>query len=162
MDMVLSMSDVHPRDRVACWHELANKAIVQHACRVSSPNSFDATIDHAQLGELGMMSIETRGLESVERSARNIAHGADDVFLLCVQIEGSATICQDGREAVIHPGDFALLDAQRPFVCRYQHRRQITIKIPHRSLKARLGSSSNLTARAVRHADGIGGLASEY
>ena len=162
MATLLSMSEIHPRDRVACWHELADKAIVQHASQITSPASFDATIDCARLGDLGIMSIESRGLQSVNRAARNIARSADNIFLLCVQIHGSATICQDGRETVIHPGDFALLDAQRPFVCRYQHRKQITIKIPHRSLKARLGSSSNLTARAVRGSSGIGGLATGY
>ena len=82
--------------------------------------------------------------------------------MLCLQLEGNATLSQDGRETVIHPGDFVLLDAQRPFICRYKHRRQITIKIPHRSLKARLASSSQLTAHAVRHHDSVGGLASGY
>jgi AraC-like DNA-binding protein len=162
MGTLLSMSEIHPRDRVACWHELADKAIVPHASQIASPASFDATIDCARLGDLGILSIESRGLQSVNRAARNIAHSADNIFLLCVQIYGSATICQDGRETVIHPGDFALLDAQRPYVCRYEHRKQITVKIPHRSLKARVGSSANLTARAVRGTDGIGGLATGY
>jgi AraC-like DNA-binding protein len=70
---------------------------------------------------------------------------------------------QDGREAIIHPGDFTLLDAQRPFTCRYPSQwKQIILKIPHRSLKVRLTSSSELTARAVRNNDGVGGLASGY
>jgi AraC family transcriptional activator of tynA and feaB len=162
MDKILTLSDIHPRDRVAYWHDLACKAFVQHECRVTTPSTFNATIDGVRLGELGLVSIESRGLECVERTADNIAHGDDDVFLLCVQLHGSATTCQDGRETVIYPGDFALLDAQRPYVCRYPHRKQITIKIPHRSLKARLASSSQLTAHPVRHGDSVGGLASGY
>jgi len=82
--------------------------------------------------------------------------------LLYLQLLGSATFIQDGRETVTHPGDLVLVDAQRPFTCRYEHRKQITIKIPHRSLKARLASSSQLTARAVRRTDGVGALASDY
>jgi len=162
MDKVLAMSDIHPRDRVAYWLEVARHAIVDHECRVKTPSAFDATMLRAPLGELSVMSIESLGLESVERTARGIAHGEDNVFLLYLQLMGSATLSQDGRETVIHPGDLALLDAQRPFVCRYEHRQQITIKIPHRSLKARLALSSQLTARAVRRTDGVGALASDY
>ncbi len=162
MDMVLRLADIHPRDRVAYWHDLACKAFVRHECRVTSSSALNATIDCVRLGELGLVNIESRGLERVDRTARNIAQGDDDIFMLCVQLHGSATICQDGRETVIYPGDFALLDAQRPYVCRYPHRKQITIKIPHRSLKARLASSSELTAHAVRHDDSLGGLTSGY
>jgi AraC family transcriptional regulator, positive regulator of tynA and feaB len=162
MDTVLSMSDIHPRDRIAYWLDVASLAIVDHKCRVNTPSAFDATVLRAPLGELSVMSIESLGLESVEHTPRGIAHGEDDVFLLYVQLTGSATFSQDGRETVAHPGDLVLLDAQRPFICRYKHRKQITIKIPHRSLKARLASSSQLTAHTVRRTLGVAGLTSDY
>ena len=98
----------------------------------------------------------------MEHTARSIAHGEDNVFLLYLQLAGSSAFSQDGRETVIHPGDLVLLDAQRPFICRYEHRKQITIKIPHRALKARLAPSSQLTARAVRRTSGVCALASDY
>ncbi len=162
MDQVLAMSDIHPRDRVAYWLDVVRHVIVDHECRVNAPSTFDATMLRAPLGELSVMSVESLGLESVEHTARSIARGEDDVFLLYLQLAGSATYTQDGRETVIHPGDLTLLDAQRPFSCRYSHRKQITIKIPHRALKARLASSSQLTARAVRRTDGVSALASDY
>jgi AraC-like DNA-binding protein len=162
MDKLVTLADIHPRDRVACWHDVACKAFVPHDCRVSSSSELSATIGCVRLGELGLVNIESRGLDCVERTAHNIAQGEDDIFMLCVQLHGSATLCQDGRETVLHPGDFALLDAQRPYVCRYPHRKQITIKIPHRALKARLAASSELTAHAVRQSDSVGGLASAY
>ena len=163
MDKVIAMSDIHPRDRVAYWRDVAGRALVDHECRVKTPGEFDATVLRAPLGELSVMSVESRGLESVEHTASTISHGEDNVFLLYVQVEGSSTFSQDGRETLIHPGDLVLLDAQRPFVCRYDHRKQITIKIPHRLLKARLPSSSQLTAHAVRHAaSGAGSFASDY
>ena len=96
-------------------------------------------MQHMALGDLGVVNIESLGLGFAEVTARTIANGEDDVFFLCLQLEGGATLSQDGREAVIEPGDFALLDAQRPYSCRYTANwRQIIIKIPHRSLKARL------------------------
>jgi AraC-like DNA-binding protein len=163
VDKVLAMSDIHPRDRLAYWYDVACKVFVKHECRVDRLSAFDATIHHAPLGELGIVSLDSLGLHFAEVTARNIANGEDDVFFLCLQIEGSATLGQDGREATIRPGDFVLLDAQRPYSCRYPaHWRQIIIKIPHRSLKARLAPSSELTACAVRRDQGVAGLASGY
>jgi AraC-like DNA-binding protein len=163
MDTVLALSDFHPRDRVAYWYDVACKVFVKHNCQVQQPSSFDVTMDHGALGDLGVASIETIGLTFAEVTKRTIAAGEDDVFFLCLQLSGTGTFNQDGRETTIRPGDFVLLDAQRPYTCNYAAAwKQIIIKIPHRSLKARLGASSELTAHAVRHADGIGGLASGY
>lgn len=162
MDTVLSMSGVHPRDRVAYWYDVACKAFVAHECKVSTPQSFDATLQNARLGDLGIVTVESRGLNRVERTSRCIANGDDDYFLLCLEARSTSVLIQDGREAVVYPGDFALLDAQRHYLCRYQDRRQTTIKIPHRALKARVGPTMQLTARAVRHTSGLGGLLSHH
>ena len=85
---------------------------------------------HAPLGDLGVVSIESLGLTFAEVTARTIAVG-EDVFFLCLQLSGAATFNQDGRETTILPGDFALLDAQRPYTCNYTADwKQIIIKIP--------------------------------
>jgi AraC-like DNA-binding protein len=162
MDTLLTLADIHPRDRVAYWHDLACKTIIKHDCRVTSPSKLNATIEGVQLGELGFVKLESRGLDRIERTARNIAHGDDDIFLLSVQLRGGATLSQDGRMTTLRPGDFALLDAQRPYVCRYPYRRQVMIRIPHRALKTRLAASSEVTTRAVRRGNGLGGLTSSY
>jgi AraC-like DNA-binding protein len=163
MEKVLAISDIHPRDRLAYWYDVACKVLVKHECRIARPSAFDATMLHAALGDLGVVNIESLGLRGGGRTARAIRNAEDDVFFLCLQLDGSATLSQDGREAVITPGDFTLLDAQRPFTWRYTaHWKQVIIKIPHRALKTRLATSSDLTAYAVRHNSGVGGLASGY
>jgi AraC family transcriptional activator of tynA and feaB len=163
MDKVLTLADIHPRDRLAYWYDVACKVFVDHECRVRTPSRFDVTMHHAALGDLGVVNIESLGLSFAEVTARSIAHGEDVVFFLCLQLSGTATFSQDGRETTILPGDFALLDAQRPYSCNYPRDwKQIIFKIPHRALKARLAASSELTAHAVRHGDSVGGLASGY
>ena len=162
MDTLLTLADIHPRDRVAYWHDLACKTIIKHDCRVPTSSRLDATIECMQVGELGFVKVESFGLDRIERTARHIAQGDDDIFLLCVQLRGGAALSQDGRETNLRPGDFALLDARRPYVCHYPYRKQVTIRIPHRALKARLAGSSELTAHGVPRSSGIGGLTSSY
>src|SRR4029079_17141348 len=148
---------------LAYWHDVACKVLVKHECRVEKLPAFDTTIHRAMLGDIGIIEVDSLGLNFAAVTKRNIANEADDVFLLGLQLGGSATLIQDGREATLQPGDFALLDAQRPYVSHYSARwRRLFLRIPRRALKARLAPSSQLTARAIRHTSGIGGLVSEY
>jgi len=163
MDKILAMSELHPRDRLAYWHDVANKVFVKHECRVEKLPTFDATIHTATLGELGIVEVDSHGLSYAAVNERDIRNDEDDVFILGLQLTGSATVVQDGREATLQPGDFTLLDAQRPFFARYSAKwRRLFFKIPHRALKARLARSSQLTARAVRPGSGINGLVADY
>jgi AraC family transcriptional regulator, positive regulator of tynA and feaB len=163
MDTVLTLSAIHPRDRLAFWYDVACKVFVDHECHVKTPSRFDVTMQHAALGNLGIVEIDSTGLHSAAVTSRTISNAEEDVFFLCLQLKGTATFDQDGRETTILPGDFALLDAQRPYCCHYPSDwKQIIIKIPHRALKARLAASSELTACAVHSSDRIGGLASGY
>jgi AraC-like DNA-binding protein len=163
MDKILAMSGMHPRDRLAYWYDVACKVFVKHECRVENSPAFDASIRRGTLGDLNIIEVESHGLNYAAVTARNIANEEDGVFLLGLQLEGSATVMQDGREAALRPGDFALLDAQRPYTSHYSEKwRRLFIKIPHRALKARLAPTSQLTARAVRHGSGVGGILSDY
>jgi AraC family transcriptional regulator, positive regulator of tynA and feaB len=163
MDMILTTSHVHPRDRLAYWYDVACKVFVRHECLIDKPSAFNASIHQAPLGELGVIELDSTGLSSTTVTKHTIANQEDDVFILGLQLEGSATLIQDGREANVTPGDFVLLDAQRPFTSHYSHRwRRLFIKIPHRSLNARLAASSELTARPVRGSIGVGGLTSGF
>ena len=163
MEKILAMSDMHPRDRLAYWYDVACKVFVKHECRIEKATTLDATIYSGALGQLGLLDVRSHGLKYTAVSARDIANEEDNCFFLGVQIEGSVTALQDGREAELLPGDFALIDSQRPYASCYSSKwRQLFIKIPHRALKARLTPSSQLTARTVQHSDGLGGLVSEY
>ena len=54
---------------------------------------------------------------------------------------------QDGRETVIHPGEFALYDTTRPYELKFNHAFTQTIfKVPREMLQRRLGATETLTA----------------
>jgi AraC-like DNA-binding protein len=163
MQTVLTTADVPPRDRLAYWHDVACKVFVDHQCRVQGSSSFSATIHHAPLDQLEIAHVESDGLRESTRSARGIAHGEDNVFFLCTQLCGTSIMSQDGRDAAMRPGDFMLMDAQRASTNIFPGPYALLImKIPHRAMKARLASSSQLTACTISGATGIGGLTSDF
>lgn len=164
MKEIFTTAGVHPRDRLTYWYDVACKAFASHECKVGPPSTFEATILWAPLANIEVSVMESAGLQASERTERDVARGDDEAFYLCLQLAGSQTSCQDGREIVLHPGDFAVLNSRRANACFNSARwKQIMLKIPRRAWTARMGVTSELTAYAVRGSGhGVGGLASGF
>jgi AraC family transcriptional activator of tynA and feaB len=163
MQKVIETADVQPRDRLAYWHDVSGKVFVGHECRIGTPHNFNTSVHHAALGPVEFIDVVSDGLHEAGRLPKSISHGEDDVFYLCLQLEGSARVSQDGRDTVVEAGGFHLQDTRRPYWSHYSPRwHQLIVKIPRTSLSARLASVSQLTARAIPHSNSVGGLVSDF
>lgn len=162
MDISFSTSDVHPRHRFDYMREVACRVFVDLDCRTDVVSPFHATIRSGQMSELGVTIVETDACE-VTRTRRNIARSRSDDLLLSVQLSGVAELCQDGREARLAPGDFALYDTQRDYALTvHANTRQLVLKMPRRALQSRFGPLAHYTARRIGHDQPLGGMASEF
>ena len=106
MDTVLTLADIHPRDRLAFWYDVACEVFVDHECRVQTPSRFDVTMHHAPLGDLGIVKLDSTGLNFAAVTSRTITNAEDDVFFLCLQVSGSATFhrCPSAPRPCSAPG----------------------------------------------------------
>ncbi len=160
--MVYSTDDVHPRDRLSYWVEVATKAFVKHEFASLTGPSYRGEIRAGWLDGLGISTF-TCDPSAVTRSARDVARGDSDDILLCLQLSGRGIFTQGGREAINEGGSFLLIDARRPFSFVFpEGARTISIKIARQAMEARLGNVSGLTARAVPSDGSVGGLASGF
>jgi AraC-like DNA-binding protein len=162
MTTVYSTSDVHPRDRINYWVEVATKGFVAHRFQSKVGAAFRGSVSISTLGEIGVGYFDCDGATSV-RGAREIAREENDELLLCLQVSGNAVFDQDGREALTEPGSLVLLDPRRPFaISSDEEEKGIAFKIPRELLEARLGAISSMTARAISSKGPIAGLASGF
>ena len=159
MTAVYSTLDIHPRERLSYWLDVATKAFVRHEFHSSTGPSFAGTLRGGSLASLGVATIECDPCE-VGRTALDIARDNSDDLLVSVQLAGKMILDQDGRQAVNEQGSFVLLDTGRPYTQVFQTRtRTMVLKIPREALEARLGSVGPLTARTMEAANPIAGLA---
>ena len=63
---------------------------------------------------LRVVEAESDAIDAL-RSRTQIAKGCKDDLLVSLQIGGQTLLTQDGREALLRPGDFALYDSERPY-----------------------------------------------
>lgn len=140
---------------------MARKIVVDHDSRPDNRLEFAAKLAAAPLGDLDLVLFQTSPMEFVH-SQHHIAR-AHDQFLVCRQLSGSLRVEHNGRDASLQPGDMTLLDPYLPYSGNFSvDSSLLVLKVPRRSITARMGPTADMVARPVRANPGLGGLTSEF
>lgn len=159
----LLSTDLVPRDqRLAYWTDMICNVYVQLGCDpVPAPGGrgdFEGSIRQHTLPSLDV-SVVTSGPQKVMRTPAHIARSSDDYFLVSIQARGRGVVRQDGRDAVLSVGDFALYDSTRPYQLLFDGAfEQIVLKLPGERLRSELRETEALTATTVSGREGAGHL----
>ena len=162
LTLTFSTDTVHPRDRFDFWHSAARKSYVEHECEADERTRFEGHVDIAPLAHTSL-STYSNAPARIWRTGRHVARAHSDDLFLCLQTRGTCTVSQDGRDALLQPGDFCLADTAGEFVFTYPvHSSQLVLKIERPRLKARLPEFCSLMAVPVRSHEPTGALAFEF
>jgi AraC-like DNA-binding protein len=159
MSQLLSTAAVAPGERLALWTDLICDVYVQLACDARvAPDQFRGEIRQDRLATLDLSQVTSRP-QHVQRTARQIAKATEDYFLVSIQTQGTGSVRQDGREAFLRPGDFALYDSTRPYELLFEEDfQQFVLMLPGAMLRSQLKGTERLTASAVSGTRGAGHL----
>ncbi|WP_420540995.1 helix-turn-helix domain-containing protein [Novosphingobium humi] len=98
---------------------------------------------------------------SVTRDRARICRSTDDYVLLSRINSGSAVLCQNGRDAILEQGDFAVYDTAANYHIALRQPFAMTVMRIERDRFSRLvGNVTDLTAVSVRGNSGTGRVAS--
>jgi len=162
MTQLLSTAVVPREQRLAYWTDMICNVYVQLGCDpvpgARSHGDFEGSIRQHTLPSLDV-SVVRSGPQKVMRTAGHIARSSDDYFLVSIQARGRGVVRQDGRDAVLSVGDFALYDSTRPYQLQFDDAfEQIVLKLPGERLRSELRETQALTATTVSGREGAGHL----
>lgn len=158
MSHVLSTAAVEAPQRLAYWVDMICSTYVQLECDAPAAARFDGCIETQRMPGLDL-SVVTSGAQEVLRTPRHIAQATDDCFLVSIQTRGRGRILQDGRTALLAPGDFALYDSTRAYALHFDGEfQQLVLKLPGDRLRGLVRDTHLLTATAVSGKAGAGHL----
>lgn len=159
MSQILSTQAVAPRNREAYWADAVCDTYVQLECdAIDASAGFHGEIRLDTLATLGLSCV-TAAAQHVRRTPAKISQRSEDFFLVSIQTQGTGVITQDGRSAVLRPGDFALYDSTRPYELLFQEDfQQFVLMLPGPTLRSQLRDTQALTARQVSGERGAGHL----
>jgi AraC-like DNA-binding protein len=159
MHRTISTDTVAARQRLAFWTDLVCDTYVQLECDPPpGGDRIDGEIVADELASLQLSRV-TATAQFVKRTPALIARASEDHFLVSIQTQGRGVISQDGRHAVLGPGDFALYDSTRPYQLTFDDNfQQFVLKLPGPTLRTALRDTERLTATTVRGDRGAGHL----
>ena len=162
LQLAFATDTVHPRDRFDLWHDVACRAYAQHECTTEAPTKFEGALRTARLAQATLSIYENSPMD-VWRTARQVERAPSDRVFICLQLDNACRIGQLGRETTITPGEFTIVETNRPFRFIYTERsRQMVLDVDRIELTRRLGSVSGLTALTIGPDSAIGSLASGF
>jgi AraC-like DNA-binding protein len=159
MSRTISTTSVATPQRLAFWTDLVCDTYVQLECDPNAGrDAIDGEIVADELATLQLSRV-TATAQLVKRTPALIARASEDHFLVSIQTQGRGVISQDGRHAVLGPGDFALYDSTRPYQLTFDDDfQQYVLKLPGPTLRTALRETEKLTATTVRGDRGAGHL----
>lgn len=108
-------------------------------------------------------SLVEAGQHTVERTPELIARDDTAYFKLSVQLSGTGMLVQDGREALLEPGDIAIYSTERPYVLEFnQDFRTLVLMFDHHTLGIAPDTLAQLTAVRMPHDSALTSVISPF
>ncbi|WP_053384528.1 AraC-like ligand-binding domain-containing protein [Leucobacter celer] len=111
-----------------------------------------------RLGEIEVFDVRATQ-HRVDRGARIASSTPQQKYMLHLQLCGTGVMEQEGREAVLHPGDLGFYDSDKPYFLSLDDRfRNAILVFPQRLLALPPMVTAQLTATKVAGAAGVAGM----
>jgi len=162
MAEVLRTDDVTQADRFAQWRHWISATFVPPECAPVSREPFRGEVAHWELGGLLVSRVAARP-HLASRTRRMIALRDAGYYKVGLLTRGSCRLSQEGREALLRPGDLAIYDCRRPYTMMWMARRyqapSLTVILDNQGWKA-----PSLSTLAVHPAGELaaGGFAASF
>lgn len=140
------MYQIEQADSFSQWRRLISSTFVPLDVEQVRPGAFSGKIGGRQLHDVGIMQLEADA-QTVLRSPALISRGGTGHYKLSLQLTGHGLLLQDGREAVLAPGDVAIYDTQRPYTLNFDDSFEtLVLMFPQHLLGLSADDVSQLTA----------------
>ncbi|MGO1886039.1 MAG: helix-turn-helix domain-containing protein [Citricoccus sp.] len=148
--------EVGEADSIDEWQRIAGNRFVPLSLLANHRDGFHASMRSREIEGITISEI-TATAHRVRRTAHLISTRDPQHYKLSLQIEGTGIVSQDGREAVLQPGDISLYDTSRPYTLDFtKDLRCLVIAFPRECIGVPPHLIRRITAVRLRGDHGIG------
>jgi len=162
MQFRLSTADAPGSEQLDYWQDIVCRTFFLAECSGTSERPFHGSIDTSLHPGLAYSRLSSRE-QRVVRTAEHVRRTPDALFMINLQIKGTGTFAQDGRDVVLRPGDFTCTDSTR--VCGMEYGddfEQLIFALPRDVVTRAIGGTDRLTATPINGASPLGSLVSTF
>ena len=121
----LRTDDVAEAERFDQWRHWISATFVPLECAQVSRAPFHGEVGHWELGEM-LVSRVAADPHLAVRTRRAIALRDVSYYKVGLLTKGSCRLSQQGREALLRPGDLAIYDCRRPYTMAFGERHEMS------------------------------------
>jgi AraC-like DNA-binding protein len=159
---ILSTDGVAPGEREAFWRQALSETFVPMTVGAATGERFAGCIRSDWIGRLMVAEVAATA-QDVQRTRREISRTDAEYLQIGMVYRGAARVVQDGREAVLGAGDFAVFETTRPFRWTFDGDWDVgAFTLPRGSVGLSEAESRLLTARRLDGQAGITGVVSRF
>jgi len=162
MAEVLRTDDVTQADRFAQWRHWISATFVPLECAPVSREPFRGEVAHWELGEL-LVSRVAAHPHLASRTRRMIALRDAGYYKVGLLTQGSCHLSQDGRDALLQPGDLAIYDCRRPYTMVFDEPHEMSfLMFPCERLRLPPAAVEEVLVTPVSSAQSTGSLVAPF
>jgi AraC-like DNA-binding protein len=159
---ILSTDGVARGEREAFWRQALSETFVPMTVGAATGDRFQGRIHADWIGRLLVAEVASTA-QDVHRTTREISRTDAEYLQLGMVYRGAARVVQDGREAVLRPGDYTIHETTRPFRWTFGGDWDVGVfTLPRASVGLSEAESRRLTARRLDGQRGITGVVSRF
>ncbi|MFI7613271.1 helix-turn-helix domain-containing protein [Nonomuraea terrae] len=160
MGVLIRTTDLPARQRLDAWRGIVCDTLGPLDLRIDPDAPLRGEIELAELGAVGVGRVRTSTPHSVYRTAGLIRSDGPELYRVVLAMSGSPCLSQDGRQARLSRGEFAIYDFNRPYELAYDAAVQLAVfSFPRDLLALPYGSVAGLTAVPITADSGAAALA---
>ncbi|MCX4145041.1 MULTISPECIES: helix-turn-helix domain-containing protein [Paraburkholderia] len=159
---VISTRSISPSARLSFWQRQVGSLLTQLECTSASGDNFFGSIKLHSSAPTTLLEIEAAS-HTIVRAMPRVAQVGEEKIFVCIQIDGTAIVEQDGRQGVLRAGDMTLLDTSRSFRADFPcEMGQLVLQVPRSLFRKQVGAVERLTAMVVPVENPLGKITGEF
>jgi len=130
----------------SAWAKLMSDSFVPLLVTADDAGPFHGTLRSRHIADASLIQLSASP-QTIERVPGLITQSDRPYFIVSMQLEGTGMMIQDGREALLTPGDMAIFDTSRAYTRTYETEfRSLVFRLPQSFLDLPPDALSQLTA----------------
>lgn len=143
------------------WREVLCEAFTALDPIAASRDGFASTVTLKPVLDVTVSHIASKE-QTIVRGIHEIRRAPSEYFFANMQLKGTCIARQDGREAVIRPGDFYIVDTTRVYELSFDDWEVICLRVPRHRLAPLLRDPRDATAVALHDDGALGTIAGSF
>ncbi len=162
MNLAVTTDQVAEAESLDFWQDVVCRTFFRADCHALSDRPFRGAISTTAMPQIAFSRVRSQE-QRVVRTESHVRQTPGEVFLVNLQLSGTGMFSQDGREAVLQPGDFTCSDSTRPCTMNYVGDfEQLVFYMPRDIAMSTIGRTDRLTALPILGGSSIGSIVAPF